>query len=181
MVQSEVLERFVAEVARTGGRAQLCDDRSQAIRSILGRIEEGECVLVEASPVLKELHLPRVLASRGIEVIESAEARLPEREAQVGVTGALAGVADSGSLLLGGPSGGMWQWASLLPEVHIAVLPADRVRSDLGEAFRDLERAREWGPGEFVWVTGPSRTADIAVTPILGMHGPTELHVVVVP
>ena len=99
--------------------------------------------------------------------------REPDPTARAGVTGALAGIADTGSLLLVSGAG-QTLTASLLPEVHVAVLRTSRLVPTLADAFR-LPEVRTAQAG--VVVTGPSRTADIEMTLTIGVHGPGELHV----
>lgn len=95
--------------------------------------------------------------------------------AEVGITGADWGIAESGTLVLAsGP--GRPRLASLLPAVHMAILPAGHVLPDLAALFArtgDL-------PSALTFITGPSRSADIGFTPVLGAHGPTEVVVLVV-
>ena len=100
-----------------------------------------------------------------------------QTDVQAGITGALAGIADSGTIVI--PAGGEAQLlsASLLPAIHIAVLSASSILTSLEQAVRlpGLVSA----PGS-VLVTGPSRTADIEMTLTIGVHGPKELIVFVV-
>jgi len=98
-------------------------------------------------------------------------------EVPVGLTGAQAGLADTGSLVLvHGPR--RPRFASLLPPAHVAVLRVSRLWPDLptylasGPALSDTSNV--------VFVTGPSRTADIELIPVFGVHGPKRLDVVLV-
>jgi L-lactate utilization protein LutC len=118
----------------------------------------------------------------GVEGNGIAHARRGQLEAinpiVAGLTGALAGLADTGSLVLAaGP--GRSRMASLLPPVHIAILPADRVYATL-PAFLAANPGVAGGTSNLVLVTGPSRTADIEMTLAHGVHGPREVHVIVV-
>ena len=103
----------------------------------------------------------------------------------VSVQHAFAAVAETGTLMF--PSGAERPTTiNLLPDTAIAVLRASRVVGAYEEAW-DLLRA-EHGPqpsGGFMprnvmWVTGPSRSADIEQTLELGAHGPRRLHVVLI-
>ncbi|MBX5467794.1 MAG: lactate utilization protein [Firmicutes bacterium] len=93
--------------------------------------------------------------------------------AAMGVTGALAAVAETGSVLLAlGPTTPLLP--SLLPPIHVAVIPTDRVVATLSEAFHRLYRAAAaagWPPVA-KFVTGPSMTADIEGQLVVGVHGP---------
>jgi L-lactate dehydrogenase complex protein LldG len=67
---------------------------------------------------------------------------------------------------------------SLLPEIHITIVPEDRVLADLPEL---LGRVGADLPSSLAIVSGPSRSADIEQVLALGVHGPREEHVVIVP
>jgi L-lactate dehydrogenase complex protein LldG len=106
-------------------------------------------------------------------------ARLAELgRAAVGLTGALAGLADTGTLaLLSGPT--RPRLASLLPPVHLALVAKSAIYPTMAAFFAAHPTAvRE--ASNLVFVTGPSRTADIEQTLTLGVHGPREVHVVLV-
>ena len=97
----------------------------------------------------------------------------------LGVTGAFAAIAETGTLVLASGPGTLAS-VSLLPETHIAIVPAARIVAHMEEAW-DLARAemREL-PRAINFVSGPSRTADIDQTIVLGAHGPYRVHIVLV-
>ena len=95
---------------------------------------------------------------------------------KAGLTGVLAGLADTGSLLLAGAPGQPLS-PSLLPEIHIAVLSAEQILPTLPDALR-LPQVTD-APASVI-ITGPSRTADIEMTLTIGVHGPCELIVFLV-
>jgi L-lactate dehydrogenase complex protein LldG len=100
-------------------------------------------------------------------------------DVRYGLTATEAAFAESGSIVVrSGP--GRPRMASLVPLIHIALLPADRIfRSQmhwLTQPESDLA-----GAANVVYITGPSRTADIEQQINLGVHGPRELHIVLVP
>lgn len=99
------------------------------------------------------------------------------------ISGVDAAVAESGTIIVvSGPGRG--RLASLLPPIHVALVPAGRIVGSLPEAWSLLETQF----GHYVaqthanisLITGPSRTADIEQTLTLGVHGPKELHVIVI-
>jgi L-lactate dehydrogenase complex protein LldG len=95
------------------------------------------------------------------------------------VTGVYCAVAETGTLMiLSGVKTPLVN--SLLPETHIAVVPASRIVSSMEEGF-DLLRREHNGvmPRQVSFVSGPSRTADIELTLVLGIHGPARVHVIV--
>ncbi len=103
---------------------------------------------------------------------------------RVGVTGCFRAIAETGTLML--RSGvDMPPVNSLLPETHIAVVPAAHIVADMEAAWADARR--EWaGSGAGDWpravnfVSGPSRTADIEQVIVLGAHGPFRVHLLIV-
>jgi L-lactate dehydrogenase complex protein LldG len=106
-------------------------------------------------------------------------ARPPVNEDLVGITGCFCAVAETGTLmLLSGP--GTYASASLLPETHIAVLAADRIVASMEDAFALARKERGELPRATNFISGPSRTADIEQTIVLGAHGPYRVHVVIV-
>lgn len=105
--------------------------------------------------------------------------RPPVNADMVGITGAFCAVAETGSLLLlSGPD--TYASASLLPETHIAILPASRIMAYMEDAFALVRAERGELPRASNFISGPSRTGDIEQTIVLGAHGPYRVHVIVV-
>ncbi len=100
---------------------------------------------------------------------------------RVGITGALAGVADTGSIVV--QSGRhRSRAASLLPETHIALLSSDRLYPTMAAFFAAHSRQElTTDSSNVVFITGPSRTADIEMIIARGVHGPRRLCVVLLP
>jgi L-lactate dehydrogenase complex protein LldF len=93
----------------------------------------------------------------------------PDPQILVGVTKAICGLADTGSVLEADHA----LMASLLPEIHIAILKSQDILPSLPDAMH-LTRDKN-----AVFISGPSRTADIEMTLTIGVHGPKEIHVFV--
>ncbi len=109
----------------------------------------------------------------------AVEPRAARDEDRIGISGAFAAIAETGTLMvLSGadtPSS-----VSLLPETHIAILPQSRIVSHM-EAAWDLLRAECGHPPRAVnFISGPSRTGDIEQTIVIGAHGPSLVHIVIV-
>jgi len=69
----------------------------------------------------------------------------------------------------------------VFPESHIVVAYTSQVVSELQDALVEMrKRYRENFPSQMTVITGPSRTADIEKTLIMGAHGPRELYVFVI-
>jgi L-lactate dehydrogenase complex protein LldG len=106
-------------------------------------------------------------------------ARGAKGEDLVGITGAFAAIAETGTLMVvSGPD--TPASTSLLPETHIAVVPVERIVKHMEDAW-DLARA-ELGqlPRAVNFISGPSRTGDIEQVIILGAHGPYRVHLILV-
>jgi L-lactate dehydrogenase complex protein LldG len=109
----------------------------------------------------------------------SVEFRKPEDRDLVGLTGCFCATAETGTLvLLSSPQ--TWASGALLPETHIAVVPASRIVAGHEDAFALIRAERGELPRAVNFVSGPSRTGDIEQTIILGAHGPYRVHVIVV-
>ncbi len=94
-------------------------------------------------------------------------------ECEIGVTSAQAAIAETGTLVLDS-NAERHRLLSLLPPVHVAIVPRDRLVATLGDA---IDAAGTSPPPALTLITGPSRTADIELELVLGVHGPVELHV----
>ncbi len=101
-------------------------------------------------------------------------------EADAGLTTAQYGVAETGTLVLIGDDE-RHRLVSLLPPLHVALLRRDRILPTLGAALAALHREEPAAMSRLTtFVTGPSRTADIELQLVLGVHGPRALRVVLV-
>lgn len=97
------------------------------------------------------------------------------------VSAAFAGIAETGTLaLVSGPDNPTT--LNFLPDNHIVVLPREAIEADYESVFAKLRSVYGKGgaPRTLNFITGPSRSADIEQTLLLGAHGPRRLHIVVV-
>ncbi len=97
----------------------------------------------------------------------------------VSVTGAFAGVAETGTLMmLSGPEHPTT--LNFLPDTHVVVIRASQVVGTYEDGWARLRAERGSMPRTVNLITGPSRTADIEMTLYMGAHGPRRLHVILV-
>jgi len=127
--------------------------------------------LIERGFQFKDESLPLDRAGRAVQLAQLDEV-------DVGLTGALAGLADTGSLVLAS-GGGRSRLAWLLPPVHVALLPLRRLHASLSD-FLAASRETVAANANVVVVTGPSRSGDIEQVLTRGVHGPGVVHVVLV-
>jgi L-lactate dehydrogenase complex protein LldF len=126
---------------------------------------------------IDQIHLePNVLDEKALEKAGIAAHYTPDAALRVGVTKAVCGLADTGSILIADGDGNPLQ-GSLLPELHIVVLHASDILPSLINSMT-LPIVRK--SKAVVIITGPSRTADIEMSLTIGMHGPGEVHVFLV-
>jgi L-lactate dehydrogenase complex protein LldG len=109
----------------------------------------------------------------------TAEARKAQDRDLVGITGSYCAIAETGTMLMlsGAPTPAS---TSLLPETHVAIVPVARIVSGMEDALALVRKEHGALPRATNFVSGPSRTADIEQTLVLGAHGPYRVHIVVV-
>ena len=134
-------------------------------------------------PLLEKLRVKPLLRGAGVELMDFTEPLGFVQKAagvDLGITAAECAIVESGALMVRASEG--WpRAASLLPPVHVAVLTASqRIRSvgELVPIWREWLSSQGLLPSAIHLITGPSRTADIELTLVLGAHGPKVLHVV---
>ena len=107
------------------------------------------------------------------------EARAARGSDQLSVTGAFAGIAETGSvMLLSGPESPTT--LNFLPEDHIVVLRESRIVPHPEDAWALLREERSSMPRTVNLICGPSKTGDVELVITEGAHGPRRFHVVVV-
>ncbi len=109
----------------------------------------------------------------------SVEIRPAHGNDRIGITGSFAAVAETGSLVLCSDKNTPAA-TSLLPETHIAILPASRLVATMEEVWCLLRKEQGELPRAVNFVSGPSRTGDIEQTIVLGAHGPYRVHIIIV-
>lgn len=145
----------------------------------IAREHGAESVLYEPCAIVEDSAMAGLLADAGVTLDPVVDSKAAIDGYTVGLTGAELAVAETGTLLLGGRPGG-WGLASILPWAHVVLLRPEDVLPDLRSAFAAFRDRFAAGDREWAWVTGPSRTTDIAKTLVMGIHGPNSLEVIVV-
>ena len=184
---ADPISRFRDEFTAAGGQAHLVPDWQSAVARVLELIQakSAKRVLVGHGSVLDTLALPQRLTGLGIEVIETgAMAAHSASEsffaADLGITGVDQLIAETGTIVLSARPGEP-RSLSLLPPVHSAVAETSQILPDLFDLFS----ANIWGeqpapPSCLTLITGPSKTGDIELRLVTGVHGPGEVHVVLI-
>jgi L-lactate dehydrogenase complex protein LldG len=148
--------------------AQVSDDliadlvaRHNVRRAVVSREEEA-------------LRVGARLAGLGVTVAPLSTAT--SAAADLGVTSAVAAFATTGTVVQDSHAAG-GRTASLLPPVHLCVLPVDRIVASSADLLRRLGDGRSL-PSNLVLITGPSRSGDIEQIMALGVHGPLAVEIV---
>jgi L-lactate dehydrogenase complex protein LldG len=148
---------------------------SQAGQNSPGEAPPGKVI---AAPGLEEPLFRRLAAlcsERGIRPVSQGLRRLGAG-IDVGLTLADFGIAETGTLVIDSASEDL-RLATMLSDIHVAVLPLSRLRATAADAAAELSRAMKHPPASYLaFITGASRTADIERILALGVHGPLALH-----
>ncbi len=195
-----LLQEAVETMSSLGFEVARLADREEVLGKVAEIVPPGAHAVYQPCAVGRALRLDEALRAQGRDLIvlpadgdppiTGGRPGEPDRgwrehflTAQFGITGATALVADTGSLVLAEDSG-FGRAASNVPPVHVALVAADCVVENLldaatmarGYAALHLGRA---APRYLTLISGPSKTADIAMTLVRGMHGPRTVHVVI--
>ena len=184
-----LVERFSREAEEAGAQQHHVlreEDAVEVVHQILCDNDASD-ILAWTSTDLLMGELNKTLIRRGYRLLDavlpkSADERKVKlgqlAQAQVGVTGALAGIAATGTVVLAsGPDRARLAW--LLPPVHVVLLSSHSIYPTLSSFFSEREDCVRRS-SHVAFVTGPSRTADIEQTLTRGVHGPTNVHIVLV-
>ena len=103
-------------------------------------------------------------------------------DADMGITGANVAIADTGTLVIVSNEGN-GRLVSTLPPVHVALLGVEKIMPTIDDAVAVLKVLSKSGTGQDLtsyvsFITGPSRTADIELSLTIGVHGPKEVHII---
>jgi L-lactate dehydrogenase complex protein LldG len=167
----EILEvTFAEQFTAVSGQFVFCEDEIQFIESLLTLAEERKwtkiyCWEPELQQILTQYEYPFYETDRDFD------------QAQVGFTLCEALIARNGSIMLSNANM-TGRRLSIYPPVHIVLAYTSQLVPDLKDAFKFIKQ--KYGaqiPSMLTTVTGPSRTADIEKTLVLGAHGPKELFV----
>jgi len=169
------LDALFAEITKLGGNcARVTRD---SLRDAFAKLVSEQAIkkaTLWQTRELNDLGLAEMFRELGVALVSPHADKRALAECDLGITGADAAFPETGTLLLRS-SPEKPRAVSLLPRIHLAIINSFILRADLAPAFAEMK-----GDGYFVFVTGPSRTADIELTVTIGVHGPKALFVWVV-
>lgn len=166
------IELFLEEVGKLAGTTLRTSPHSvQAALETLVKEEGIHKAALWNTPYLRELDVRGMLAGLGVELAVPHAGKHEMADCDLGITEADYLLPETGTLVLRSsqekPRG-----VSLLPRIHLAIVRPEQLLADLHQVF-ELTRNGHY----LVFITGPSRTADIELTITLGVHGPKKLFV----
>jgi L-lactate dehydrogenase complex protein LldG len=164
--KAEAVQTVVREVA----------DLEEACRYAidLTRKQGGQVVAAPGWSEEKIADIRNHFSQEGLEIL-SENLRSRANDLYTGFTPADFGIAETGSLVLDSTSEDL-RLATMLSEVHVAVLPKSKIVSDSLDLKEMLQERFRRPPCYVAFITGASRTADIERVLTIGVHGPQELH-----
>jgi L-lactate dehydrogenase complex protein LldG len=191
----DIIPKFIAEFEKNSTKVWRANSIAEfdAVLSGLVKSSEAGSAVLSRNPLLKRLNLANRLKSLGAEplawpegpVTAVAESLFRERcfTAPIGFTGVDCALAETGSLIVSSSTEGV-QLASLAPPIHVAILLESQILANLEDALAAIPVWRgSAGPPSgrsVVFISGTSRTADIEQIVVRGVHGPQEVHAILI-
>lgn len=168
---------FIEQAEKLGSIVHCATSDAEALEILLGLLDGDRSVLSWSFDHIPLMGLEAASKSRHVSV-----ASVRDPAIRVGITGVDAALAATGSLVLTtGP--GKHRVTSLLPRVHVAVVRREQIVADFEtwvamQSRKHADAVQRWA--STILISGPSRTADIAMQLTMGMHGPAEVAIILV-
>jgi L-lactate dehydrogenase complex protein LldG len=183
----DLVERFRKELTALGGtvhEASSADEIVSILRSVADALPNGKLLTWDQAE-LPVAGLIATLGAAGFEIVSqspdlarSGEHRHTLASCAIGLSGSDAALAETGSIVIAsGPGRG--RLASLLPKTHVALIRRSTIVWSLPVLIASQPELVTRG-ANFVCITGPSRTADIEHVLARGVHGPGDVHAILV-
>ena len=204
----ELIARFTAEATAVRAHVYLMSDKLQFVAGdesaspqpidklkFVGQIVEicrsigATNVALSNSGLIAEMNLEEQLGAQGLSIFALDSAAIDHEHAvaqlaqcEVGLTAVDYAIAETGTIVLSSDERHSLL-ISLLPPVHIALVRSSQIKASLDEIIKAVgaEKIARVDPSRSVTlITGPSRTSDVELVLSVGVHGPKELHVIVI-
>ncbi len=166
------VECFLDEVRKLSGVAQKlsADSVPTALKALVAEQNIRKATVWD-TPTLHQLQITTYLASLGVDLVSPNASKHVMALCDLGITEADYLLPETGTLVLKS-SAEKPRAVSLLPRIHLAIVHPEMLRPDMHQIFAEAKNSNY-----LVFITGPSRTADIELTVTLGAHGPKSLFV----
>jgi L-lactate dehydrogenase complex protein LldG len=164
--------RFLDEIKKLSGVGQKISPTGldTALKTLVEE-QNIQKATVWKTPRLKQLGVIEVLHTLGVQLVSPNADKHEMALCDLGITEADYLLPETGTLVLKS-SFEKPRAVSLLPRIHLAIVQNHMLRADMHQVFAEAK-----ADPYLVFITGPSRTADIELTVTLGVHGPKSLYV----
>jgi L-lactate dehydrogenase complex protein LldG len=165
------VERFLEEVKKLSGVSQKLSpsDIDAALEALVKEHNIRKATVWE-TPHLRQSGITEILNALGVGIVSPNASKHEMALCDLGITEADFLLPETGTLVLRS-SAEKPRAVSLLPRIHLAIVRPDMLRADMHQVFAEAKDHHY-----LVFITGPSRTADIELTVTLGVHGPKNLY-----
>jgi L-lactate dehydrogenase complex protein LldG len=168
--------QFLTEIKKLSGVGLLLQQKEirDALETLI-RTQNIHSATVWDTAWLNELGISALLNELGVKCVSPNANKHQMASCDLGITEADYLLPETGTLVLKS-SQEKPRAVSLLPRIHLAIVQPESLRADLHQVFAEVQNPGGLCP-YLVFITGPSRTADIELTVTLGVHGPKSLFV----
>jgi len=178
MVNQLLVDLFSEKAIAVGAEVVSLSSVSEVAEFVAAKIDGT--LLLPDFPSGSRLKLKTALEDAGINVVSDKFREVAE-QSEGGLTGANFAIADTGSLVLESTAEDI-RLATTLPPKQFALLDPEKIVADGLEAVPPLRQLHERDARNYIaYITGPSRTADIERVLTIGVHGPKELFILLIP
>jgi L-lactate dehydrogenase complex protein LldG len=170
--------RFEAELGALGGRVHRVANVPGAVSTrVVELVRATNAQRVAVTRSAQRFDVQNALGAMNVRVAENPR---EFADCDIGISGVICGVAETGSVLVASGEGEA-RMATTLPPRYIAILRAAQIVPNLRAALRVVKNLYGAAfPANLTMVTGPSRTADIELSLTIGVHGPGQVDVILV-
>ncbi len=174
MSTTDISVIFEQSALQVGTRIARPSSTREAARYI--RLIGDGSVLLPDTPCVNRLGLAEPLQKEGARVVRQ-RLRDAAPTALIGVTSADLALADTGTVVIESSNEDL-RLATTLPEHHVILLDPRKIYADTTQAYSIIRQLHQCSRHNFLaFITGPSRTADIERVLTIGVHGPREVHI----
>lgn len=175
-------------------QVKLMQEKAEAVQTIVSKImriedaiqytvnitkEQGGKNVVATGLAVKEQNLlKKQCETSGLTLLE-LPLRPHANEIHTSLTPVDWGIAETGTLVLDSTSEDV-RIATMLADTHVAILPVSKIKPDSASIENELNAILKTDASlYYAFITGASRTADIERVLAIGVHGPLELHILI--
>jgi L-lactate dehydrogenase complex protein LldG len=175
------VEMFIDKARLAGAQVDRVSNDDDARETIENLVRENNyhSIITSNDSLIRRLKLPNSLPVCNVEDIKRQEFRDIAFKAELGITSCDYGIADSGTIVI---KHNHWnpRLISLAPNHHLCILEAQHIVPDRYSSVSALKNDGICDVAAITFITGISRSADIALNLVLGMHGPRKVNIIII-